>query len=77
MPWENTDFLVIFSALTCKFPLKIESIWFPTIAHTDENMDEGHKVVNEDGQSNISETASRLGLLYGSCQCILREGLKM
>jgi len=40
-------------------------------------MDKAHTVVNEDGQSNISETGSRLGLVYSSWQCILREDLNM
>jgi len=65
MPWENTDFWVIFLVQNMvNSPWKVRAFGHPSTAHTDENMDKTHTVVNEDRQSNISEIANRLGLLY-------------
>jgi hypothetical protein len=49
----------------------------PSIADTQENVEKVCRIVIEDQQSTISETASRLGLLYETCQQILTEDLNI
>jgi vacuolar-type H+-ATPase catalytic subunit A/Vma1 len=43
----------------------------------DENMENVHKIVNEDRRNTITEIAGKLGLSYGTWQRILTEDLNM
>ena len=44
---------------------------------TDENVEKVGKIINEDRRRPMPEITGRLGLSYGICQRILREGLNV
>jgi len=49
----------------------------PIKGFTDKNVQEVHKIINKEWKSTISGISGRIGLSYGTCQQILREGLNM
>jgi hypothetical protein len=49
----------------------------PSTGHTDENVENVRKIINEDRWNTITEIAGRLGLSYGTWQLILTEDLNM
>jgi len=49
----------------------------PSTCCTEENLEKIYIIINHDQQSTILETVGKTGLVYGTLQQILREGLNM